>query len=55
MEQAYVPHRQIADRVKAHDADGARDAMRKHLNEALDEWKALGSQVPLRTGRPSED
>lgn len=49
MEQAYSPHRQIADRVKAHDAAGAREAMRKHLNEALKEWEALGSPVHLRT------
>lgn len=47
MEQAYNPHRAIADRVKAHDAEGAREAMRNHLEQAVSEWEQLGSQVHL--------
>ncbi len=45
--KAYDYHRRIADKVKARDAGGAREAMRRHLSEAVREWEALGEPVHL--------
>ena len=44
-------HSLILDRVSAHDADGARGAMRQHLDEAFQAWVRMGRSV--RTALPS--
>jgi GntR family transcriptional repressor for pyruvate dehydrogenase complex len=44
-ERALALHAAILDRVAAHDAEGARAAMRAHLKAAVELWERLGHPV----------
>jgi GntR family transcriptional repressor for pyruvate dehydrogenase complex len=50
--KAYTHHRRIARKVKARDPNGAREAMRLHLEDALEDWQALGASVHVPAGDP---
>jgi len=39
VDYAIGAHRQILDRIEAHDADGARDAMHDHLGKSRSAWQ----------------
>lgn len=39
-------HRRILDRVRAGDAEGAREAMRRHLQDSLRAWSRLQADEP---------
>lgn len=46
-ERARREHREIIEQIKARDPDGARDAMRRHLVQALKDWETIGDSVRL--------
>ncbi len=41
-EHGYAEHGRILAAIARHDGEAARDAMRKHLEHALREWRRLG-------------
>lgn len=52
--KAVKAHRRILERIRAHDAAGAREAMRDHLNDSEKAWRGLDWIVGgyLRSARP---
>jgi GntR family transcriptional repressor for pyruvate dehydrogenase complex len=42
-------HREILDRIAAHDADGARAAMRRHLENVEAHWRRRAEPQPVAT------
>lgn len=61
VEYAIGAHRQILERVEAHDVDGARDAMQEHLDLSERAWSESGgadqeSSAPVKgSGQPTSD
>src|SRR5205814_1169700 len=42
-------HREILERIAAHDAEGARAAMRSHLENVEEHWRRRAARQPVAT------